>query len=186
MKKPILTSVLAITIALLFAQQQQNTPAPDMPLDPETKLVTYSGVIEVPGVNQKDIYKRAEAWFNSFYKNPTEVIRERDTANCKIVGKPRFKIYNEALGQNVKTDAGLVQYTITIACKDNRFKYTLTEFNWKQASYFPIEKWIEQKDRFKQNGYYLYQTDSVAKRDVIPNFKNAITTVPKKIDRDNW
>lgn len=177
---------MSLNLTSGYSQKTPQTTAPTMPVDPETKLITYSSVVEVPGVAPAELYKRCEAWMMAYYKNPTEVIRERDTASYKIVAKPRFRIANETLEGNAKTDAGLVQYTLTVAAREGRFKYTISEINWKQASYFPIERWVEQKDRYKQNNYYLYQTDSVMERGVIPALEKAMKTAPVKSNKDNW
>ena len=174
-----------ILSSVAFAQKPAYV-APAMPVDEETKLITYSGVVDVPNTSKSVLYKRSEAWFSSFYKNPTEVIREKDTVNLKIVGKPRFRISNEANENGVKTDGGIVQYTLVVSAKDNRYKYTLTEINWKQPSHFPIEKWVEQKDRFKQNNYYLWQTDSMARKEILPSLENAMKLAPKKSTKDEW
>ena len=186
--KKIITAItfLAIGFANANAQSKQEIQAPKMPVDENTKLITYTGVIEVTGANKAELFRRGLAWFNAFYKNPTEVIREKDTVGLKIVGKPRFKILNEAGPSGVKTDAGLVQYTITLAMKDGKFKYEITAINWKQQSYFAIEKWVEQKDKYKANNYYLYQTDSIITQNVIKNLESTMKTAPKKIDKDNW
>ena len=117
-----LTALFSLFLYQSFSQTQQYT-APKMPVDNETNLITYSEVVDVPGTTKSELYKRTEAWFMSTYKNPSEVIRERDSVNLKIVGKPRFRITNEPNEKGVKTDAGLVQYTITVACRDNKCKY---------------------------------------------------------------
>ncbi len=184
MKKIILMAFCLIASSS-FAQKSSYV-APQMPVDEETKLITYSGVVDVPNTNKAELYKRCLGWFMATYKNPGEVIREKDSVGLKVVGKPRFRIYNEANDKGVKMDGGLVQYTLTVANRDNKYKYTFTEINWKQTSYFPIEKWVEQKDRFVQNNYYLYQTDSVARLDIIPSLEKAMKTVPKKSTKDEW
>lgn len=183
MKKIILSGIISLAAWGASAQQYQ---APQMPVDADTKLITYTGVVEVPNTTKADLYNRTLAWMNGYYKNPSEVIRERDSVNMKVVAKPRFRIKNEANEKGLQTDAGIVQYTLTIAAKDNRFKYTISEINWKQASYFGIEKWVEQKDRYKANHFYLFQTDSIIQRDVIPAFEKYIKNPPKKANKDDW
>ena len=176
----------SILIAFFTSAQKSAYQAPNMPVDEETKLITYSNVIEVPSTGKSELYKRAESWMMTYFKNPTEVIRERDSSAAKITGKPRFRIYNEPGENGVKMDAGLVQYSLTFACKENKYKYTISEINWKQASYFPVEKWVEQKDRYKQNNYFLFQTDSIIKKEIIQNFEKAMKTAPKKSNKDDW
>ncbi len=184
--KHLLSIAVALTLSMHLYAQKSTYTAPTMPVDEDSKLITYTGIVDVPATSKNELYARTLEWFNAYYKNPNEVIRERDSVNLKISGKPRFRITNEPNEQGVKLDAGLVQYTIQVASKDNKAKYTITEINWKQASYFPIEKWVEQKDRYKQNHYYLYSTDSVMRKDVIPSLEKALKTAKKKVDKDNW
>lgn len=184
--KHLLSIVAGLAFSMHVSAQKTNFTAPNMPVDEDSKLITYTGIVEVPTTAKNELYARTLEWFNTYYKNPSEVIRERDSVNLKISGKPRFRITNEPNEQGVKLDAGLVQYTIQVAAKDNKAKYTITEINWKQASYFPIEKWVEQKDRYRQNHYYLYSTDSVMRKDVIPSLEKALKTAKKKVDKDNW
>lgn len=173
------------TCSSIFAQKSAVL-APSMPVDEDTKLITFSAIVDVPATTKNEIYARTLEWFNAYYKNPGEVIRERDSVNLKITGKPRFRITNEPNENGVKLDAGIVQYTINVAAKDNKAKYTISEINWKQQSYFPIEKWVAEKDRYKQNNYYIYSTDSVLRKDVIPALEKALKTAKKKVDKDNW
>lgn len=183
-KKVILSLMLvAFGFANSFAQKQE-IQAPDMPVDENTKLITYTGVVEVKDVNKNELYKRGLGWFNTYYKNPSDVIREKDSINLKVVGKPRFKIFRPANENGVKMDGGLVQYTITVICKDGRFKYEITAINWKQQSYYPIEKWITEKERYKDYSWYLSQTDTMMK-EVAKNLEAAMKTAPKQI-KDNW
>lgn len=172
------------------AAAQKNMPlsAPVvLPVDPITHLITYEAVTQVQGATTEVLYKRAFDWFNSYYKNPTEVIRENDIENGKIVGKPRFRISNPPDKEGTKTDAGLVQYTITVGVKDGRFKYELTEFNWKQTSYYPLERWMDTKAQTYTPVYnhYLTQTDDYVK-EMIKNLKRAMMSDKPVKDKDNW
>ena len=186
MKKSILFFLLAS--ALIAAAQKNAAPAPvTLPTDSITKLITYEGVIQVQGVKHDVLYKRALDWFNANYKNPTEVIREQDSVKGAIVGKPRIRISNPPEKTGLKTDAGLVQYTITVAVKDGRFKYELTAFNWKQLSYYAAERWMDTKAPGYAPVYnsYLTQTDEYV-RDLLKNLQQAMTTEKKVKDKDNW
>src|SRR5262249_39831817 len=110
MKRSLLTLITIITtgLTLAVAQQKDAVKAPDMPIDPDTKLITYTAVVEVKDVNKAELYRRALGWYNTFYKNPAEVIREKDSVNFKIIGKPRFKLYKETTNGG-RMDGGLVQ-----------------------------------------------------------------------------
>ncbi|HKR04873.1 MAG TPA: DUF4468 domain-containing protein, partial [Bacteroidia bacterium] len=120
-----------------------------MPVNTETKLISYNKVVPVDSIDKNELYQRALNWANTFYKNPTDVIREKDPAAGKIVCKHRFKITNPPRKDGFVKDAGLVIYTLSLQFKDGRYKYDLTEINWKTISYYPIEKWMDTK----ANGY---------------------------------
>ncbi len=179
----LLISLFTITI------KAQNPPpvAVSLPVDSITKLITYESVVQSPGKKADVLYKKALSWFNAYYKNPAEVIRENDSLKFKITGKPRFKIYNPPDKEGTRTDAGLVQYTITLSAKDGRFKYELTDFNWKQPSYYPSERWMDTKSQMYSPVYpeYLKQVDQYVK-EVIRNLMDAMLKEKPVKDKDNW
>jgi len=181
--------VLSVLLSMACVAQKNAAPAPvvKLPLDSITNLVTYEMVVPVQGSTSEMLYKRALEWFHAYFKNPTEVIRESDLEKGRIMGKPRFKIYNPADKDGLKTDAGNLQYTITIAVKEGRYKYELTAFNWKQASYYAIERWMDTKAQSYSPVYnhYLTQTDEYAK-DLIRNLKAAMASDKTAKDKDNW
>ena len=104
-------------------------------------------------------YQRALAGSGASTEPRRSDPRER-SIKLKITGKPRFKIYNAPDKTGLKTDAGLVQYTITLAVKEGRFRYELTEFNWKQLSYYPCERWMDTKSQTHLPVYNDYLTRS--------------------------
>ncbi len=183
---------LAILVALAIstgarAQENNTTTAAPVPVDPITKMITYEGVVEVKGATAIMLYQRTLEWFNSNYKNPTDVIRDNDEAGNKIVGKHRFKITNPPDKSGVRGDAGLVQYTITIASRDGRFKYEITEFSWKQLSVYPCERWLDKSAPGYSEVYneYLIQIDKEM-LNLIANFKNYISHEKPVKDKDTW
>jgi len=176
--------VLAVLFTFIysagFSQEKTVTPAPQLPVDPESKLITYTELVEVPGVNQKDLYKRAHKWFKSYYKNPADVMREVDSTGYKIVGVHRFKITKDvpAAKKNdppIKNEAGMVNYSITVAAKDGKYRYEISKINWKQTSNYPAEKWLDKKAQYYEPAFesYLAQTDLFL-RSVIEDLKKSM------------
>jgi len=143
---------MMITIFSSFAQVGNQSPK--LPIDDNTKLISYSKVVEVPATRKIDLYNKGLEWCNKYFKNPADVIRERDSIEGNIICKARFKILNPVDKKGGATDGGVVQYNLKLMIKDGKFKYTLTEFNWKQASYYPAEKWTD-----KTNAYYKPEFD---------------------------
>jgi hypothetical protein len=188
MKK--LSFVFILISSLSYSLKAQKQPAAQpvrVPVDSITKLITYEGVIEASGVKADVLYKRAVSWFKTFYKNSSDVIRENDSLKFKIVGKPRFKINNAPDKEGTKTDAGLVQYTITVAAKEGRFKYEITELNWKQPSYYACERWLDTTSQTYSAAYagYLKQLDQYC-NDLILNLKKSLLNEKPVKDKDNW
>lgn len=169
-----------------FAQKATEFKVPEMPIDGDSKLITYTEVVDVPGTSKSELYDRLLSWFNTFYKNPADVIREKDAENGRITGKARFKITNAPDKTGLKTDAGLVMYTITVNTKDSKFKYSISEINWKQPSYYPIERWTDKTSQMysKNFDYYLFATDEYL-RDTIGKLIETMKTAPKK-KADDW
>ena len=188
MKKfPLVLSLIATISFAAMAQKEAPAPALQLPVDSITKLITYERVVQVTGTKAELLYKRAVGWFRTYYKNPSEIIRENDSIKFKITGKPRFKIFNPPDKEGTKTDAGLIQYTITVTAKDGRFKYELTEFNWKQQSYFASERWMDKKSQSYNSVYneYLKQLDQYAK-ELIRNLEDALLHDKPVKDKDGW
>lgn len=187
--KKILSSFALFSIVAfnVNAQKPSQTNTNSLPVDSITHHITYEAVVEVPNAKADLLYKRALAWFNSHYPNPKEAIRENDSLKFKIVGKPRFKIYNPADKSGLKTDAGLVQYTITVACKDGRFRYEISEYNWKKSSYYACEKWMDTKDQYYDPAMadYLNQLSSYTS-DLTKSLREAMSKDKPVKDMDNW
>lgn len=158
-----------------------------MPVNAETKLVSYSKVIPVDSVDKNELYYRALTWASTYYNNPTDVIREKEASVGRIVCKHRFKITNPPNKDGFEKDAGLVAYTLTIQVKEGRYKYDLTEINWKQVSYYPIERWMDIKAAGyeKEYEYYLKLTDENVKK-IITDLEKAMTVSTKKVKKDDW
>lgn len=185
MTKYILALVMGLLLSTQLINAQTVQQAPKLPVDEKTGLITYSKVSEVSGTTSGTLYQRALEWANKHYKNPADVIRERDSVGGQITCKARFKIMNPADKKGVATDAGNVMYTLKIQFKDGRYRYELTEINWKQQSYYPCERWMDKtaagyKPEFD---YYLQQTDASV-REALKSMEKALSTAPSAKTED--
>jgi hypothetical protein len=184
--KKIFCLVILLSGFSSFAQKkgEEKIQAPKMPVDKETNLITYTGIIETPGT-AAELHKRALKWFNTFYKNPADVIRENEEGK-KILGKARFTIYSTDPKTGTQLNDGVVMYDITLQFKDGKSKYEITRINWKKPSYYGIEKWVEENNKAYNTvlSSYLVQTDEYF-NDLIAKLKKAITT-PETKKSDDW
>jgi hypothetical protein len=180
--KKIFISVLALILSG-FSFGQQSQPVANLPVDPDTKLIMFREVVNQEG-KQDILYDRGASWFSSFYKSPVSVLKIQDKVNGKIEGNGRFSIYyfDE---QGNKRDGGIVAYDIKLELKENKFRYTLVNFNLKTTSKFPLEKWLNKSDPAynQQWDVYLYQVDTTM-QSLVRNLKEGMK--PKVIKKDEW
>ena len=187
MKRIILIHLLLGACLIVQAQKEPLATPYAVPVDSITGLITYEGVIETKNVSAGVLYARMFGWFREYYKNPAEVIRENDSTAYVIIGKPRFRISNPPSKDGLKSDGGTIQYTITVAAREGRFKYELTAFNWKQLSYYPCERWLDTEASSYAPVYndYLQQLDKTA-LETINSLKDAMIHEKPVKDKDNW
>ncbi|MFN8347473.1 MAG: DUF4468 domain-containing protein [Spirosomataceae bacterium] len=139
MKKTLLFLLLLCFSGIAFCQKYK--------IDEDTKLITYSEVIEVPNVSKDELYLRANTWLSRAFKSAKAVIDVQDKEAGKIIAKGNVMtiIKVPLVG---KQEAGAVEMTITIQTKDGKYKYTVdnlqhskpfnTPGNW--ASIGPLEQ----------------------------------------------
>ncbi|MBL0340256.1 MAG: DUF4468 domain-containing protein [Bacteroidetes bacterium] len=176
-----------IFVSHLAAQKnKQPIVIPDLPIDTTTGLYSYTKVVEVAGKNKTELYNKAFAWANTYYKNPADVIREKNAEEGKLLIKARYKIYNEADKKGVITAAGDVMYSLTINIKDGKYRYEITKINWQQTSMFPIERWKDTASSSFNSAYpyYLKQTDEKIK-EIIAALEKGMKAESKD-KKDDW
>lgn len=174
---------IAFFSSIGFGQAQSA----NMPISDESNLITYTEVIDLPGESKDELYHKAYTWCNTFYKNPKNVIRQKDVLNGEIVCMGRFRIHTPATKKNsVETAAGIVQYTLSLQFKDNRYRYTITKINWKQSSHYPIERWLDtEKDTYLPvYAEYLNQADEELKK--LISSLNESMAKPSPKSSDDW
>ncbi len=181
--------IMLISISIIATAQKQKYKTYEQPkftIDEDTKMITYSGVIELKGTPD-ELYDKGLSWYKTYYKNPTNVIRNQDKATHKILGKARFKILNPPNKKGLKTMAGIIQYTIKLGFKDGKYRYIIDDINLKQTSKYPIERWLADKGPYYKpnNNFYLQQIDEYMKK-TIDNLKKYMAKPKKQTNDDNW
>jgi hypothetical protein len=114
-----------VLIIFLFFSISSNCQT-ILPVDNESGKVTYKDVVSVDSVTAGDLYRRAKAWFAESYGSSKEVIQNDDPSTYTIQGKGIFKSTYTIAGSTY--DWGRINYVITIACKDGRYKYIITNY----------------------------------------------------------
>lgn len=165
-----------------FAQQQAKSY--NLPIDPESKKIMYREVIEQAG-KPSYLYDKAIEWFGYYYLNAQSVYSVQSKENGKIEGFGRMKIYYTDQATGVQMDGGQVLYQIKMELKENKYRYTLTDFNLKGASRYPLEKWMNKTDPAYNANWdsYLYQVDTTMQR-LISTMKEKMK--PTVVKKDEW
>ncbi|MFH2094176.1 MAG: DUF4468 domain-containing protein [Bacteroidota bacterium] len=187
LNKIIIAAFLAGLTTAVFSQKDEELvyKKPEVPVDQTTNKITYTKVVETAGTKD-DLYKKATTWFNTYYNNPSEVVREKDPEAGKIIGKGRLKILNPPDKKGVQTMKGIVMYTFTTEFKEGRLKYTLTDINLKAQSYYACETWLdsESKTWSQVYNYFLQQVhDQVS--ETLASFEKHMTSAATEAN-DDW
>lgn len=177
-----LTMLLVLPGMPIFAQQQSQKY--NLPVDTESKKIQFREVVEQQGTPAY-LYDKAIEWFGYYYLNAQSVYSVQSKENGKIEGIGRMKVYYNDEASGVRREGGQITYQIKMELKDNKFRYTLTDFNLKLASRFPIEKWMDKTDPAYNPNWdsYLYQVDTTMQR-LISTMKEKMK--PTVIKKDEW
>lgn len=170
--------IICILPFSLFSQGNSNVP-----VDAKTGLITYQEVVPENG-SQDELYIRAIEWINANYKNPADVSRVRNRESGVIELLHRFEIFDEKDGAKVLS--GTVNYTLSLEFKPGRYRYTVNELTLRQASRFPVEKWLNKSDPAYKPEWdgYLKQVDTKAK-ELIASLKEGMHPKKEKPE-DKW
>jgi hypothetical protein len=168
----------------LNAFSQQPTPAANLPVEPDSKKIMFRGVVDQEGTVAY-LYDRAIEWFGYYYVNAQSVYSVQDKVNGKIEGTGRMKIFYMDEKAGVQREGGLILYQIKLELRDNKYRYTVTDFNLKATSRFPVEKWMDKSDPAYNPNWdsYLYQVDTTMQR-LVTTLKEKMK--PKVAKKDEW
>lgn len=170
-QKNLITIVIAAIISFAgFAQS--------VPVNGDGKI-EYQEVVDETGT-PAEFFIRAVSWINSYYTNPFDVTKTRDESSGIIKGLHRFRV-EKTLEDGQKVDAGTVQYEFKLEFKDDRYRYTLSDFVLRQNSAIPVEKWLNASD--SESKSYLKQLDNFA-QEWINSLKEGMKPVEVKKEED--
>jgi len=153
-----------------------------LPVDAESKLISYKEVVTVAGT-PTELFNRAIEWVNKQYKNPADATKVRNPATGIIDIIHRIELVRDDKG--ISRPAGIVDYSLKIELKEGRYRYTITNFNLKDVSRQPIERWMDKNDKSyvpEWEGYLTQVNDFTLK--LIESLKAGMQPpVVKKVDQ---
>jgi hypothetical protein len=124
MKLPLLALSIFLATSVAHAQKapkiKDNDAQPTFPVDADTHLVDYTGVVEVAGISQNDLYTRAFDWVAKNYPSASNALQDKEKGRLTVQGTTHPHYRN--------TEFGSVTHTFTIYVKDGKYKYDFTNF----------------------------------------------------------
>ncbi|MFT7588833.1 MAG: hypothetical protein ACI959_001046, partial [Limisphaerales bacterium] len=119
MKSFLVIAALLISSGL-FAQVE--TP---YPIDTNTNLISYQGVVEIDGYDKSQLYDKGIEWVKTHYKDPGGFFTLKEKEKGKIEGKHRIALWKTIDGQTIRSGQ-MVKYTMTMWFKDGKYRYKIT------------------------------------------------------------
>ena len=119
---------LYLTPVRNLADYEDDDAAP-IPIDPQSHLIMFEGVVAAPGASQADLYARARAWIAKEYPGSTAAVQPTNPANDQLLvkGQRPAAVHLPVNGVYRLTTAGVVRHTLAIYLKDGRYRYVLTD-----------------------------------------------------------
>ena len=111
----------ALTAVFALTGQAQN-----LPIDAETKKVMYQETVEIDSLTKDLLAERAKIWMKQFYKS--DKLDMNDVANSRIM-KEGYFIIKLTYDYKYKSENN-VSYMITIASKEGKYRYSITDFKF--------------------------------------------------------
>ncbi len=133
MKRLVQCSVIGILICFPFFNSSAQIV---LPKDEEGKI-TYMDVVRMDSVSADTLYKRIKQWVMFTYPKSKTTI---DSITRRIVTRERFLVYTNP--GVLKEIHGAVRYDLAIELKENRYRYTFTNF---------VFEYYKQDRNFKYN-----------------------------------
>ncbi|MCA8829433.1 DUF4468 domain-containing protein [Hymenobacter pini] len=119
-------SVLLVCLLALAgaasAQKYEYKGLRNFPVDSSTHKVSYTGVIEVPGATQAQLYLKTKAWLASHYNSAKAVIQVEDPNNSQLVAQGRLNFRNVATGAPSN-----YQHMLNFQFKEGKMRYEITD-----------------------------------------------------------
>ncbi len=174
------TFTLLFTILGFFLNAQKA----NVPVNDDTGLITWQAVVEENG-EPLALYNRCIEWINSQYKNSQEVTKVSKPEEGLIVINHGIRLYDTLDDGVIVVSNTVVNYVLRLEFKENRYRYTFTDFTMKAMSRYPLERWLDEKDPTwspKWNGY-LIQVDAEVSR-LIKSLKKGMKE--KVVKPDEW
>ena len=148
-----------------------------LPVDEEGNI-KFDSIIHIDSVQALDLYNKALYWFGKNYKSPKDAIKMQIPDSYTIIANGITDlIWPMPLGDR-KSKLG---FKITIACKDNRYRFTIEDLMFYDISYGAYPSLISTAQKSKTKGAEKARHNILlSMKEVIASLKNEMTK------KENW
>lgn len=109
----------------------------------------YTAVVNVDSASADKLYSNAKMFVALSFKSGKDVTQLNDDAGKTVIGSGNTPTtLNVGFGTSV---ASAVKFTFIIQCKDNRYKYSISEFQYYNTGDRSSTKALEDKSYFDKN-----------------------------------
>ena len=155
--------LIACLSFVMNSQAQESVKRPDVPLEKGSGRVVYTAVKQTGGT-QSELYAKSKSWFQDYFKNPSEVIKDKDDERFMVLGKHGINIYRDMKWgkETTQQKVGMVKYRIKIIAKDGRYKYKIDDIFLVKGIKEYVELWLDDAlpaEEMNQNYHYLTQVN---------------------------
>lgn len=100
--------------------------AQNLPIDDETKKITFQETVEIDSLSKDVLYTRAKQWVKNYYKS--DQYDMNDVAKSRLM-KESYFIVKLTYDYKYKSDNNTT-YMLTLECKEGKYRYTFTDFRF--------------------------------------------------------
>lgn len=173
-----LFSLLFIISGSIYSQEYYG-----MPTDEATGKIHYQQVEKTDGT-KAELYRRAQKWLHTFFRNASSVIKRLDEENGTIEGRRQFKVTTVDKKGRVQ-EAGTIKYTFVIEIKEGKYRVRLFDFKEANNSGKPIESWFEDTDpKAKEIHAQIFKQIDADVKKLIASLKKGM--MPTEIKTEEW
>ncbi|MFQ3576253.1 MAG: hypothetical protein SNJ77_07450 [Cytophagales bacterium] len=156
----------------------------NLPVDNETKRITFQGVVEVNGLESALIYERAMEFINSKSQQKW-FVRDLDS---KKLSKPMDVQATTTYDYKYK-NLNIVTFVILVEVKEGKYRYTLNEFETYKHKNGPnssekLELVLEKMTAVNKKEMVTQTTDEVNK--LLDELKEYVIKGKGKANKDDW
>lgn len=124
-----------VLIAALLFRSLLVAAQTELPVNTSGQVL-FEEIVPSDSTSAQQLYGYALAWFAHTFKSPKDVIEVKDQPSALIVGKG-----NTQMTWGGMSGTGYLSFTVEIAAKDNRYKYSFSDLKFQDKSfrYPPID-----------------------------------------------